>query len=181
METIDYKGYTIGIRNDEDPMDPRKEWDNLGTMICLHRRYSLGDKHSYGLEEALALEAQIPKRGGVVLPLYMYDHSGITISTSPFSCPWDSGKLGFIFVDAEKIRKEYGWKRITKARREKIEVYLRSEVQTYDDYVTGNVYSYTVQDPEGETVDSCSGFYGYDHEKSGLMDAARSIVDSYVE
>ena len=148
METIEYKRYTIGIWNVEDPMDPRKDWDNLGTMICLHRRYRLGDEHSYDLEEARELEAQIPKRGGVVLELYMYDHSGITISTSPFSCPWDSGKIGFIFVDAEKIRKEYGWKRITKARREKIEAYLESEVKTYDDYVTGNVYRNTLKDTD---------------------------------
>jgi hypothetical protein len=179
MET-DYKGYTIKVWPEEDPMNPRTDWDNLGTMLCFHRRYSLGDKHDYDLDDARVLEGRIPKSGGVVLPLYLYDHSGITIRTHPFSCPWDSGKIGFIYAGSDKIRKEYGWKRITKARREKIEAYLRAEVQTYDDYLTGNVYGYIVENPEGEAVDSCSGYYG-DPEESGLMDAARSIVDSYFE
>ena len=29
--------------------------------------------------------------GMVILPLYLYDHSGITMNTTGFSCPWDSG------------------------------------------------------------------------------------------
>ena len=78
METVEYKGYSIRIWNEKYPMDPRKEWDNLGTMFCFHhgRRYSLGDKHNYDLEEAMALEGRIPKSGGVVLPLYLYYHIG---------------------------------------------------------------------------------------------------------
>ena len=35
--------------------------------------------------------------GFVFLPLYLFDHSGITMNTSGFSCPWDSGQVGWIF------------------------------------------------------------------------------------
>jgi len=35
--------YKIEIEPDLDPMDPR-EWDNLATMVCWHRRYNLGDE-----------------------------------------------------------------------------------------------------------------------------------------
>ena len=43
METsILYKGCTIEIEQDPDPMNPRTEYDNLGTMICCHKRYNLG-------------------------------------------------------------------------------------------------------------------------------------------
>lgn len=41
----------------------------------------------------------------VVLPLYLYDHGGITMNTGGFSDPWDSGQVGFIFVSKEKIKK----------------------------------------------------------------------------
>ena len=44
MEKVDYKGYIIEIEQDENPESPR-EWDNLTTMICFHKKYNLGDKH----------------------------------------------------------------------------------------------------------------------------------------
>lgn len=42
------------------------------------------------------------------LPLYLYDHSGITMSTTTFSCPWDSGRVGMIFCSHEEAVKEWG-------------------------------------------------------------------------
>ena len=57
----------------------------------------------------------------IALPVYLYDHGGITISTSPFSCPWDSGFFGIIAVPLDKVRREYRWKNITAKRRKRIE------------------------------------------------------------
>jgi len=39
-----YRDHTIKIIHDPDPESPR-DYDNLGTMICWHRRYNFGDKH----------------------------------------------------------------------------------------------------------------------------------------
>lgn len=170
METYKLKnGKTLEIVQDNNPDSPR-EWDNMGTMICFHGRYNLGDKHNYdhkdysGWEE---METAIIKNESpaVILPLYLYDHSGITISTSPFSCPWDSGQIGFIFVSKEKLRKEYGVKRITKEVIERAEKCLLAEVNTYDQYLTGDVYGYKVIDEEGNEEDSCWGYYGEDSIK----------------
>jgi hypothetical protein len=52
--------------------------------------------------ELLELTEQI--QGLVILPLYLYDHGGITISCSPFSCPWDSGQVGWIYADYDMIK-----------------------------------------------------------------------------
>jgi hypothetical protein len=94
VHTEVYKGYTIEIYQDDCGESPR-EWDNLGEMICFHKRYDLGDRHSYTVHQANELAG---KREMIVVPLYLYDHSGITMSTSPFSCPWDSGQVGYIWV-----------------------------------------------------------------------------------
>ena len=78
-------------------------------MCCFHKRYSLGDKHSIDnsqfedwdeVEEYLIKE----EKAIVILPLYLYDHSGITISTAPFSCNWDSGQIGFIYTTEKRIK-----------------------------------------------------------------------------
>lgn len=99
----------------------------------------------------------------IILPLYLYDHSGITMNTSGFSCPWDSGQVGVIYVSIAKAKAEYGWKNMNLARRRRIEGYLKGEVKTYDQYLTGDVYGYTIEGPGGEDLDSCWGFYGEEY------------------
>lgn len=163
-ETTTFGNYRIRVMADSDPESPR-EWDNLGTMVCWHHRYNLGDVN--GEREYNSPEEFLEEIGdAIVLPLYLYDHSGITMNTTGFSCPWDSGQVGFIYVSLEKVREEYKWKRITKERRAQIEKYLTGEVETYDMYLRGEVYGFNVtrEDEDGEEVDidSCWGFYGYD-------------------
>ena len=44
------------------------------------------------------------------LPLYLYDHGGITMSTNPFSCPWDDGgQVGWIYASKQKFIDETGY------------------------------------------------------------------------
>jgi hypothetical protein len=166
---MNYKGYEIKIIQDEFSKNPREEFDNLGTMVCFHRQYNLGDKHSYTVDK---IKEKI--KTCIALPLYLYDHSGITINTTGFSCRWDSGQIGYIILEKEKARKEYGI--LTKKRIEKILSYLKSEVKIYDNYLTGEIYGYEIETLEK----SCWGFYGSDHEKSGLLEMAKNAIDCHI-
>ena len=165
---------TLEVTQDEYASSPRHD-DNLSTMICFHGRYDLGDKHDYKHQDYSGwaeMEKAIIKNESpaIILPLYLYDHSGITISTSPFSCRWDSGQIGFIFVSKEKLRKEYNVKRITKKEIERATKILLAEVETYDLYLRGEVYGYTLLNENGEIEDSCWGFIGSDIETNGILD-----------
>lgn len=170
----------LKIVYDDSPESPR-EWDNLSRMVCFHGRYSLGDSHNYksgdyngwdGLSMAIKKDYDV----AVILPLYLYDHSGITISTSAFSCPWDSGQVGFVFVTKEDIRNNYGIKRVTKKLIEEVEKIIISEIETYDDYLRGNVYGFILEDNEGNQIDSCFGFYGDD----SIKDLGEHIEEEYI-
>jgi hypothetical protein len=169
-----------------NPENPR-EWDNFGTMAYKHRDYILGDESINDPIEWLEDKMGIPNtftqsnerlselekrfvKEYIALPLYLYDHSGITMRTYPFDCRWDSGKVGYIYVSKEKVRSEFGWKVITAKRREQIEKYLRNEVKTFDQYITGDVYSFTVEDEDENVIDSCDGFFGSDWEMNGIKD-----------
>jgi hypothetical protein len=168
---------------DQDPMDPRG-WDNLGTMACFHRRYGLGDCNipfsSEEFDSWSEMEDYIWKEldAAVVLPLFLYDHSGITMSTSSFSCRWDSGQIGFIYVTKDTLKKEYDVKRITEQLKEKATKVLEAEVETYDQFITGDVYGYEIVKmihcSEGHTheeiEDSCWGFFGHDIKENGILD-----------
>jgi hypothetical protein len=153
------------------------------------------------------------------LPLWLYDHSGITMScgaANPFYCPWDSGQVGWIIAEKKKIMAEtceyvldengerikvevvhpnglvtYSWKTrplTEETWRARAIEYMQEEVQTYDNYLCGEVYEYRTyeytgspaeidisEDPENsdnwEEVDSCCGFFGYDLTENGIIDA----------
>lgn len=196
METENYKGFEIEIRNEDYSLNPRTDWDNGSIMVCKHRSYTLGDeKHGVDLDGcdnwADVKQAIIDQKNPIViLPLYLYDHSGITMNTTGFSCNWDSGKVGFIFIDEEKAEM-IGWtkeyvKTLTegddekykgKTREEILTDFMISDVEVYDNYITGQVYRFEV---EGCDDADCGGFFGYDHEKSGLLDHARSSIDAEI-
>ena len=146
------------ISHDADIESPRT-FDNLGTMYCWHKRYQLGDIQPKC--DPVEHQKCMPE-GSVILPLYLIDHSGISMSTSDYRHPWDSGRVGYIVVTPEDIRKEFSCKRISAKMRAKVAERLKQEVEIYDDYLTGNVYQYELQDDEGEVTDSCCGFYGKD-------------------
>lgn len=164
-----HKGLTVKLIHDEDCASPREN-DNLGTMVCWHRRYTLGDvqptedPETY-LETLKADYGELP----IVLPLYLYDHSGITMRTSSFSCPWDSGQVGFIYVTAAKLKAEYGDAPDAIERATK---YLIGEVEEYASFIEGDCYGYIVEDPDGEQLDSCWGFIGFDYAKQEAIEAA---------
>lgn len=190
--TTEFGEYIIKVEQDDMNESPR-EWDNLGTMYCWHSRYNLGDYNDnpysspnamihdlsglfedelteYLTEEDLEKCYDAAIKNHIILPLYLYDHGGITMNTTGFSCGWDSGQVGYIVMSYENIRKEYNWKNITKKRREQIEKYLTGEVETYDHYLTGSVYWYSIEKGEDEElVDSCGGFYGYYTDDDGYM------------
>ena len=163
---VNAQGHTVEIFLDDNPNDPREDC-NSGTMCLFHKRYRLGDKHDYNSPEDLKLF--INENEVVWLNVYGYDHGGLTIKTSPFSCPWDSGQLGVIFVTKEEVVKNFG--DFSEESIAKAEKCLQAEVSLYDDYVQGNVYGFRVLDGDNE-IDSCWGFYGYDHKESGLLEAS---------
>lgn len=218
MESImteKYRGQEIEIYQDEIVDNSPRDWDNLGTMVCFHSRYQLGDKHDYspeGLKIELAIEAcpgiedllhywndgsgwekfqseaksdamiekavdAVLEKYYVALPLYLYDHSGITMSTTPFSCPWDSGMVGIIFVSIKKLEEEYpsqdASERIESAKKR-----LISEVKVYDQYIRGEVYGYRIESDLLE--ESCWGYFG-DPEESGLLEDAKQMIDSAIK
>jgi len=170
LNTTLWKGYTVELHLDESAESPRLN-DNLGTMVCWHAHYELGDNHEFQSPKD-AME-HILKTGAVWLPLYLYDHSGITMNTTGFSCQWDSGQVGYIFVERDKVLKEYHGRALTRALRAKVEGVLKAEVATYDQYLRGAVYGYVVK-KDGKVLESCWGYYG---DQAYVLADAKRVVD----
>jgi hypothetical protein len=187
IEEIEYKGYKIKVYPDEDPDTPR-DWDNLCTMTCFHTRYDLGDKHNYGSNsftdwEELAEYLIKEEKAYIIHPLFMCDHSGITIRMGQGfsdidSHGWDWGQIGFIWVTRDQILNEFGT--LDEKVRQKAEEIMAMEVKIYDQYLRGEVYGYDIE-PVIENGGSVWGFYGSDHDKSGLLESAKEEIDYEIE
>ena len=167
--------------------DSPSEWDNLGTIAYKHRNYTLGEveidepiewlesmlnlqeKQIYTNERLAELETKFFSQF-LALPIYLFDHSGQSISTSPFSCSWDSGKVGYIYVDKKAVLLEFGGKKVTKKLKEKVLNILNGEVKTYNEYIEGNVYGFQVEDENENIIESCYGFYGKDFKTNGMLE-----------
>lgn len=176
VETIENDLTTIRIETDDDCQNPYTDYDMFGTLYHWHKRGFIGEDYSRNQDGLQALVNETVKAGGIAVPVYLYEHSGQTISAAPFSCQWDSGTVGVWLASREQLLKEYGGKRITKAIREKARALIVSQIGTLDDYLTGNCYGFIIEDKEGNHLDSCWGFLG---DVKYCKDEAVSIAASF--
>lgn len=165
----------------ESPMEylSEKVGDYLGVnnWDVNSKKYIEWDEHKSGMIKFLWDEFE---KKNVIIPVYAYEHGGITISATGKHAGWDSfdsGQLGFVYVAHDDIKKSFGKKKITKKLLERAEKCLIAEVEGYDDYITGNVYGYVIEDEAGEELDSCWGFIG-DYDKF-VLDEAEASADFY--
>ena len=219
--------------------DPRRDQDNLGVMVCWHRRYRLGDVHDcqsphdwvmgllreldpaklrpfvvgalrqsrferdayrrfmQGLDRrkrvalwgdylerrqvsidfTLAIDI-LTHHGWTILPLYLYDHGGITLRTNPSAFRaqdpgrWDWGLVGWIYAGPAEIER-------MGTPPERVGAVLRVEVEEYDLYLRGEVYTAIIDTPDRAGVESCGGLAGMDQARVMAIELARPFEARY--
>jgi len=175
--------------------DSPRTFDNLAHMVCYSKRYILGDPHNFETPQDFVdwstSEQNAPYL--VVKDLYLYDHSGLRLSTAPFDDPWDSGQLGWVYVDLRETsrrckNKEYS--ELSEDEKEELrkqaEEIIEAEVVIYDKYLYGDVYAYCIDvyhvTPDGyekrldDLCDSCGGFYGLRYFREIVRDTVTQIL-----
>lgn len=168
-------------------MNPRED-DNITGMALFHKRYRLGDL-GHGYQSAdyqgwaqMAEAIRNKERPALMKPVYMYDHSGLTISTTPFGCPWDSGQIGFCWITREKAKAELGIRRMTIRNNLKLDRTLEAEIKQYDEFLGGNVYATSIVDPMGGVSDFVGGYAREDvkDEQSYAVKEAFMVIDATI-
>jgi hypothetical protein len=155
-------------------------------------------KDQYGGKAHMAMVDDVSKREraevmeavekvAIVLPLFLYDHSGITMSTSragQYADRWDSSAVGYIYVTHEKALETWSCKTLDdpvdyhdgkphKPCRERALDLLEAEVGEYDKYIMNETYMVCVhvykddervEDEEGDGPESRLGTEYADEE-----------------
>ena len=156
------------IEYDSDSDSPRG-WSNLGYFITVDRNYKSPDNHEQieNIMKSSGDEAQnvddhiqimtdlinseTDEEVVAIYPIVKYEHSGISYSLGT-QHGWDYSNNGFYIV-TEKTQKEVG------VRKEDFEKGISEELDTYNKWINGEVYSFTLYYENGEVEDSCCGFY----------------------
>lgn len=173
LEEIVYKGFRIEVDYDPDAESPRSD-DNVWTFVCWHSRYRLSDPDIPKWDSPQDFRKWWKPRSatGLLQPLYLYDHSGITISTGDFGDRWDSGQVGWAYLTSKDLRKHF--KLTPDARVAALET-LQAEVEDYATYLEGRVYYYDIyRAGEEKAWDSCCGIFGDSDEAVSM---AKEICD----
>lgn len=190
----------VQVDNDDWAEGPR-EWDNLWNILTWTSRYESIDSNQFrDLEEFLLdnlTEKQvenlykgnpstkefferIQKRfydlGYLVEPISKYEHGGVSYSVG-VSQGWDSGVVGLAMVNIEDIKKEYGASVLSKALKEKIHAILDGELDTYNLWANGYVYTVSLMDFDGNVVESLGGMIGYENEDKMIQE----FIDYWTE
>ena len=128
------------------------------------------------------------------LPLWIYEHSGITISCGdrnyPYNDQFDSGHLGWAYC-TRKALSDIGLELDGDTWRDEALRQIRNTVRTYDQYLTGDVWWYCLMESsvpfevaedeaDWEEIDSCGGYYGDDLFESGIAEnmAGKGLADT---
>jgi len=128
---------------------PEEDWEEMLDDAFIESNF--GELDDSDLMEVILIDH-------VILPLYLYDHSGISMSTGSFNDRWDSGQVGWTYATMEEIKNNWMLKNgeetsdeYTKAA----EKLLEGEVRTYNSYLTGNVWGFKLEE-KTETCETCS-------------------------
>ena len=180
--TYKHAGLYVEIRYDELAGDPRREFENLGTIVGWQdTRLRLGDRQlSVECTDPSELVAEMRQQDArIILPVYYTSHGP--------QCKLDIGNCadrdsiesssGVIYVTAARLRSEYGLKRISaKAIGTAIAV-LRSEIAEYSAYLNGDVYRFIIKDTDLVQLDSGWGFY----DRADCESAGNSVAERCAE
>lgn len=172
-------GYSIKVVTDNTLENPRLDCSNLGTLICFGRRVSFGDmshnfqpyeflmhlleRHSFENGETLdsfllhtdeqktvcAIMKEL-KKDHILVPVFLYQHSGDILSSCPFGDKWDSAQIGWIYTNKPAVFDRYGsWsdETIQKAR-----AALEDELRTYNAFINNECYRGTISTGLGKII-----------------------------
>lgn len=179
IDTLNFEnGVYAEIIHDPDCDSPYDDDDAI-KIVILHRNYSDPAKGECGrdADEVLAW-CKANEREWFITNLYMYEHGDVALRAgerNPFSCPWDSGQVGIVAL------KKSQWGRGKGERNAKRLQYAKDAAEEYGRWINGETYGYVVKNEDGDDLDSCWGFIGFDYVKEEAEDSAKYYVKDEAE
>jgi hypothetical protein len=158
----------VKIIRDSDAQSPSEYGDEGLFIVANHRQFYVPEPGEKRCPEDPDEVVERYKKTHWIFPLEAYIHSGVHLSFGrEGNYPdrrWDVSQVGFVFAS----KKEW---RLSKKAREA----AKSKIDEWNQYLSGDVWGYVVEDERGVSLDSVWGFYGIEYCK----EQAREIAEHY--
>lgn len=155
--------FSLELSYDDQPDCPM-DWDLSWKLISFRRNSIHSDDpaeycHVKDGEVRPNFEYLSKFRAGLAFFLDYYEHGqgAYSIHGEGMQCQWDTAQYGGILL-WEHSPKEMGAKSYEDREKD-----ARGFLETYNAWMNGEVYGYTLKDEEGNLVDSCWGYYDDDY------------------
>lgn len=182
-EIVENDSYTYKIELIHDMYaDNPREWTNDTTMVCFHSRYDLPHEKDFTEEE---LKEFISTDNVLWKPLYLHDHGGLSMTTSPGyqlvgrkkgvkAYRWDSGCVGAIYITHDQIREQQSIKgELSEKDLELAELGLSCDIERYNAFLTGDTWGIQIS----QKVNKCNLPY-YQSVADNLAEKDWEDIDS---
>ncbi len=166
VKQFEVDGLTVKLFQDTDAQSPQ-DWGDTGLfLVANHRQCYIPEPGEKRIDCDFDTLVEKWKDTHWIFPLEAYIHSGVVLAlayTGNFpDRQWDVSQLGAVFAS----KKEW---RLSKSARKSAE----QHVKTWNEFLAGDVYGYEVEDENGNSLDSCWGFYGHEYAEQQAREAAQ--------
>ena len=163
METFEKNGYKVTIEQDTDPSSPSEYQDEHAFIATTNNRYFTVAGPNGETASTLGANLEEWEKTHHVYKLNALIHGDVRLSITSdlkqYYMGFDSGQIGFLLVTRDESE-------IPEPQK-----YAEGMVEEWNQYLSGDVWGFTIEDGEGNHIDSCWGFYGFDYAKSEAFDA----------
>jgi hypothetical protein len=175
VDTITVENLTVKIYPDYDgdhecPIDKNLKDDGIW-FVTFQRRSTLSEFHDF--LDPSTVEHWAKKNKWDAFPLFYYEHGNciykVTEGGNPFSCPWDSGQVGWILVKRSDFK-----------RKNRLEI-AQSWANAVTTWCNGDYYGYVIENEDGDNLESCWGFDDADYCKEEATDLAKHLAADLAE
>ena len=173
----------LEIEYDEYSSSPR-EWSTLGYFITVDRNHHspdrdeqlesivsrTGDRANNQKHHIELIKKEVSEETEheplLVVPISKYEHSGISYSVGS-NFGFDHSNNGFYIVTKERADM------LGVDEKDFLDC-IKSEVETYNTWVSGEIFCFNLYNDKGVLIDSCTGFYDIQDIMEHLPEEFRS-------
>lgn len=180
-ETYEHNGLTIKLWHDTyGDMEAPTDWGNFDIVQFRERGYTTyGDLSDYTTEnDKLAPAVQAKLRAGKMFTIDYYSYSSTDGGYYRLNGSVPTGEVDSSIVNGFIIFDDAYIKGTTYEDRKR---YAQQDLETYTAWANGEVYGWSVENADGDVLESCSGYIGSsadEHMRSEAEAAANSYRQS---
>lgn len=159
----------LHIEQDQDAQSPQSDGDTDLFIVASHPQFTVPVPGEKTVPQYAKEIVDRFKKTHWLFPIEAYIHGNVAIAFSQEGQfpdrRWDVSQVGYVFAAKSE------W-RLSKSARKA----AASFIETWNQYLSGDVWGYVIANKDGETVDSCWGFYGKEYcQKQGEEALAAQI------